>query len=522
MLYGECTERSMCWRDGACSKNFPKEFREETTIEQDGYPKYRRRDNGKVIEKGGFVYDNRHVVPHTPGLSRRYNCHINIEITTGMKAVKFTYKYIYKGEDRALVRIGDHYVLEAVDEVEKFRESRYICAQQSVWRLLAYEMHEHYPSITRLAYHLPADNLVIFDPSDGIQDVLDDLDSGYSMLTAFFQSCENNPAVTEDLPYADAPSILTYYKSGDKKGWQIRQRGMSLGRLYFARPNQGERYYLRMLLHIVKTPKSYEHFADVRERTALADVPGGMCRSGAIGGRWRMASMMSEAAGCQTGPQYRQLFATIICNHPEANAAELFESHIVPLSDDVRRTLPRTHPQLDPSSDDIRDFCLLELAKAIRRIDPGRGLADFGLPLPSEGAEQRLQPGNNLIGKDRGYDAQRMRDVVDCELNESQRDVIERILESVSGEPKVFFLPGAGGTGETFVEDYLLTKVRLDGKIALAVVSSGIAALLLQGGRTQHGRSKIPLKVNAETTLSNSKAVGPGGSSTADVANHLG
>jgi hypothetical protein len=99
MLHGPCTEQSMCWRDGACSKRFPKEFREETTMEQDGYPKCRRRDDGRVIEKGGFVYDNRHVVPHNPGLSRRYNCHINIEITTGIKAVKYIYKYIYKGED---------------------------------------------------------------------------------------------------------------------------------------------------------------------------------------------------------------------------------------------------------------------------------------------------------------------------------------------------------------------------------------------------------------------------------------
>jgi hypothetical protein len=81
---------------------------------------------------------------------------------------------------------------------------------------------------------------------------------------------------------------------------------------------------------------------------------------------------MSEAAGFKTGPQCRQLFATIICNHPEANAAELFEAHIVPLSDGVRRTLARPHPQLDPSNEEVRDFCILQLAKAIRQIDPGR------------------------------------------------------------------------------------------------------------------------------------------------------
>ncbi|KAI5449084.1 hypothetical protein NCC49_005354 [Naganishia albida] len=505
MVHGGCEEGSMCWKDGACSKRFPKPFREETTMEQDGYPKYRRRDNGRVIEKGRFVYDNRHVVPHNPGLSRRYNCHINIEITTGIKAVKYIYKYIYKGEDRALVRVGDDYVLEAVDEVEKFRESRYLCAQQAVWRLLAFEMHEHYPSITRLAYHLPGENLVVFDPAAGIEDVLNDPDSGFSMLTAFFQFCERNPEVTRDLTYADAPSMLTYYKSGDKKGWQIRQRGMSLGRLYFARPKQGERFYLRMLLHIAKSPKSYEHLQTWEREEPWQTYREACAARGLLAddGEWHLC--MSEAAGFQTGPQYRQLLATIICNHPEANAADLFENHFVSLSDDVRRTLERTHPHLNPESGDIRDFCLLELARAIRRIDPGRDLAHFELPLPSEGAEERLQPGNNLIGEERGYDVQRMRDVMNCGLNDSQREVIERILESVNGEPKVFSLQGAGGTGKTFVENYLLAKVRSDGKIALAVASSGIAALLLQGGRTTHSKFKIPLKVNAETTLSISK-----------------
>lgn len=43
-----------------------------------------------------------------------------------------------------------------------------------------------------------------------------------------------------------------------------------------------------------------------------------------------------------------------------------------------------------------------------------------------------------------------------------------------------------------------LAKVRSTGDIALAVVSSGIAAILLQGGRTAHSRSKIPINIHSE------------------------
>ena len=42
----------------------------------------------------------------------------------------------------------------------------------------------------------------------------------------------------------------------------------------------------------------------------------------------------------------------------------------------------------------------------------------------------------------------------------------------------------------------LLATVRGLGKIALAVASSGIAAELLEGGRTAHSRFKIPIPIN--------------------------
>ena len=49
--------------------------------------------------------------------------------------------------------------------------------------------------------------------------------------------------------------------------------------------------------------------------------------------------------------------------------------------------------------------------------------------------------------------------------------------------PKVFFIDGPGGTGKTFLYNTLMSKVRSQSKIALGLASSGIAALLLPGGR---------------------------------------
>ena len=56
-----------------------------------------------------------------------------------------------------------------------------------------------------------------------------------------------------------------------------------------------------------------------------------------------------------------------------------------------------------------------------------------------------------------------------------------------------FFLDAPGGTGKTFLFNAILEDTRADGKVALAVASSGIAALLLELGRTMHSRFKAPI-----------------------------
>src|SRR6266496_1113392 len=51
-----------------------------------------------------------------------------------------------------------------------------------------------------------------------------------------------------------------------------------------------------------------------------------------------------------------------------------------------------------------------------------------------------------------------------------------------------------------YIYSTLLGKVRLNGDIALAVASSGIAALLLSGGRTAHSCFKIPINIHEDST----------------------
>jgi hypothetical protein len=53
-----------------------------------------------------------------------------------------------------------------------------------------------------------------------------------------------------ELTYGDFPTKIVWKEK--EKNWKERQRGFAIGRLYYAHPASGERYYLRMLLNSVK------------------------------------------------------------------------------------------------------------------------------------------------------------------------------------------------------------------------------------------------------------------------------
>ncbi len=79
-------------------------------------------------------------------------------------------------------------------------------------------------------------------------------------------------------------------------------------------------------------------------------------------------------------------------------------------------------------------------------------------------------------------------------LNQHQRSIYDNVIDAVHDPrsmDKTFFVDGLGGAGKTFLYGCLLSKVRSTSGIALSMASSGIAALLLEGGCIAHSRFKI-------------------------------
>jgi hypothetical protein len=82
--------------DNKCIKHFPKKFCSKSTIDEDGFPVYKMRNNGRFIEKNDVEVDNRFIVPHNIDLLVKYQSHINVEWCNRTRSIKYLFKYINK------------------------------------------------------------------------------------------------------------------------------------------------------------------------------------------------------------------------------------------------------------------------------------------------------------------------------------------------------------------------------------------------------------------------------------------
>ncbi|KIH61447.1 hypothetical protein ANCDUO_08283 [Ancylostoma duodenale] len=121
-------------------------------------------------------------------------------------------------------------------------------------------------------------------------------------------------------------------------------------------------------------------------------------------------------------------------------------------------------------------------------------LSELGLHGPSRTGSELVQ---SEVLRERNYNTEELeRFVQDNEplLVPDQRLAYEAIMDMIrNGNGGLFFLDAPGGTGKTFLINLLLAEIRKQNEIAVAVASSGIAATLLDGGRTAHSALKLPL-----------------------------
>jgi hypothetical protein len=134
------------------------------------------------------------VVLYNVYLLTKYDAHINVEVCNNIRAVKYLLKYVYKGHDCATIEVSrqsdnatEGNVVEA-NEIKKYLDCRYVFASEAVWHIFKFNMHQRFLIVERLQYHLPNQQMVLFDNDDDVQEVVARSTISKMMLTEWFKT----------------------------------------------------------------------------------------------------------------------------------------------------------------------------------------------------------------------------------------------------------------------------------------------------------------------------------------------
>jgi hypothetical protein len=339
MMHGPCgtlNKNCQCTKNRKSCKNFyPRSFNATTIQGKDSYLLYRRRDDGRNEIVRGHKLDNRWVVPYNPYLLQMFNCHTNVEVCSSIKAVKYLYKYIYKGHDRASISVSGQSKKEDIDEITQYRDARWVTPPEALWRIYGFELSKTNPPVMQLQLHLPNMHMVSYDGKKDITEVINREGVEKSMLTAYFEANRINEKARGIL-YRDFPEYYTWQTNG--KFWQQRKKKKvyQIGRIVSAHPAEGERYYLRVLLNHMTGATSYEDLRKV-DGKILPSFQEAAEKRGLIEADNTLDDCLTEAELFRMPSSLRRLFATILVFCEPHDIRTLWNNHLEAMSEDYRR-----------------------------------------------------------------------------------------------------------------------------------------------------------------------------------------
>lgn len=492
-------------RGNRCSKGFPKPFQEKTVLTEDSYPLYRRRRQPAVQTAYGnqkFTVSNRFVVPYNPYLLMKFNAHINVELCNTVTAVKYLYKYLYKGFDRAIVE------LHGQDEIAKYENCRYVSSIEAFWRMKQnFPMHGRHPVVERLPVHLENQQKVVFKETDSLQKKLDE--NVHTQLTRWFElNRRREYRKFRKVHYFDIPKYFSWSKS--TKQWTKRKKNVLnknqtrklskfdtenkiyediVVRTHTISPQDTERFYLRIVLQHRPGATSFTDLRKVNNvvyssyRRVASKL--GLLEDDEI---WR--STIQEAITIQTNPfKLRRLFAHMLLHCEINNPPDLWSSFKLNLGDDFKRKNPKiTTEQLDHAI--LNDIQLVLL-------ESNKDLTDYNLPEPSNKIGYSFSGHCKFSTSElENFDQQFERLTTEQKVVYSavERQLVAR-QQGTSSNDNLIYIDAPGGTGKTFLLNVIIKGMTKKGFKVLAVAHTGVAAILLENGRTAHSMFRLPLNI---------------------------
>lgn len=493
-----------------CDKKFPKEYQSYTSMDSNSFPKYKRREGNNVnyyYYKTIIKVNNSNVVPYNPYLLLKYNCHINVEMCSTIKAIKYLNKYIFKGNDRAIVE-------RSTNEVKQYLNTRYISSVEAYWRLKGYKLYDHYPNVIRLPIHLENEEHLVFNENDEIEKILK-TKKPKTKFTEWFTSNKKHPEF-KHLTYFEYPKFFSWNNS--KKEWVKRTRNISINssnnnsnkmnkdivcRVYQIDPKNNEQFYLKNILRYkpgaicyadLKEVNgiTYKNFRDVAKALNILKKEDDKL--------W--IDTLEEAIFYECNSfKLRRLFAHILMECQVSNPVNLWNKFSKYLGDDHKKKLgfeTKNYDDLSIIQKRLLDnFILKDIQKLLIGNKKELKLSNFGLPDPIETLSIDYANKHPID--------QKLLNLYDeTKLTTNQKLIFDSIFKMLNERKNsvnnlssnIIFINSPGGCGKTHLLNSIIISALQRGYIVSAVGSTGISSILLHNGLTAHSLFKLPIPPN--------------------------
>ena len=263
----------------------------------------------------------------------KYQAHINVECCNRAQSIKYLFKYIGKGLDKVtavLERVNKNLEIPnpptatsrkiEYDEVKNYLSCRYLSAAEASWRIFGFPIHHREPYVQRLFFHLEDEQEVRFQDNESLPEILGRFRQDASMFVQWLLNNRRDEA-GRDLTYVKYPKMHRWDNAG--KYWARRKQKIDVvGRMVYAHPASGERFYMRLLLNHVIGATSFEDIRTV-EGFVCPTYKEACFRRGLLESdkEWHIA--LDEASSFATTPQLRELFVTMLLFCEVSNSLEL-------------------------------------------------------------------------------------------------------------------------------------------------------------------------------------------------------
>ena len=527
-----------------CKYGYPFPCLAETTFDDSGRCWHRRRTAADM-----------RVVSYNGALLLTFKCHINVQVASTAKMIKYLHKYMHKGGDTITIAVnttaGSTAEARAPSEYDTWETERYISSTEAVWRILGYDINGCEPVVDAVGVHLPQRDFISFSEHD---DIAARASGTYSQQTRWLLrpadprfndlSYKEYNAKYSHAAAANAPTTKTTYNDlvptpHSHKVW--KRPTEHCVRVYTSYLGQGQLYYFRKLVVAAQGVRSYHELATVAGVTHYLPAPAGsppiprtpvvtpseqaidVLRSpadtydfhgaaiaaGLVCDGQEIRSAMQEAVDrLETPPAIRRLFVQLLQEagmESSDTPEQLLDLFFVDMSKDFTLLLPTEYniiPMTDPQR--VRQAVLCELA----RYAALAGLTLTSLRLQEPAPAYALGTGAPVVPPPTLAEWRTKFDTMHaaCSLFPEQKDVLERAMRIIDndmapGDSKLLFLDAPAGRGKTYLLNCIEAYVWSKGDTVCAAAFTGIAAMAHYRGATLHRAFGLPVGVSLMDNL---------------------